>query len=570
MPGPRGRILPKRSPSGSYTASPAVRVNPFAPWATRPKPNPFDLPPGLAAAASSSTPAQGSQRGPGASRMNKVYLKTLRGKEGSKGAIVQSHFHHYKMGQSLSHHSQHSHTIAEYNKAMVLNATGQLFIHRDISVLNKYWAPNYKQHNPAVPDGRDALAAIVPSLPPTFKYEVGLASAKGDLVWVHGRYTGWAPKPLVAVDIYRVQYGQIAEHWDVMQEEVPANQTKSGRPMFEPPLHLTAFERHKQLADAGNADSQNWLGMIYREGDIGIEKDLFESVKWFKLAADQGHAEGLFNLGKRYELGEGVTMDQAESLRLYIKAAEKGNATAQCSVAYAYQVGQGVPEDRKEAIKWYTASAEQGFAWAQYRIGCLLEDAEEGEKDISEITKWFSKAAAQEGNPPGKSLAQDKTIEPNLARPSSHIEPNLARPSSQSLKLLQTKKKKSTTAQANKAMILSATHKLFNDRDISVLNKYWSPDYKQHNPAVPDGRDALAAIVPSLPPTFKYEIGFASTEGNLVWVHGKYTGWAPKPLVAVDIYKVEDGKIVEHWDVMQEEVPAEQTKSGRPMFEVGI
>ncbi|KAJ3101947.1 hypothetical protein HDU97_000923 [Phlyctochytrium planicorne] len=135
------------------------------------------------------------------------------------------------MGQGHSHHNAPS--IAETNKAMILEATSQLFIHRNISVLNQYWKPDYKQHNPAVPDGRDALAAIVPNLPAEFKYEIGLASAEGDLVWVHGRYTGWAPKPLVAVDIYRVEYGQIAEHWDVMQEEVPANQTKSGRPMFE-------------------------------------------------------------------------------------------------------------------------------------------------------------------------------------------------------------------------------------------------------------------------------------------------------------------------------------------------
>ena len=42
-------------------------------------------------------------------------------------------------------------------------------------------------------------------------------------------------------------------------------------------------------------------------------------------------------------------------------------------------------------------------------------------------------------------------------------------------------------------------------------------------------------------------------------IHGRYTGWAPKPLVAVDIFRIVDGKLVEHWDVMQEEVPVEKT-----------
>ena len=62
-----------------------------------------------------------------------------------------------------------------------------------------------------------------------------MATASGDLVMVHGRYTGWGPKPLVAVDIFRVKDGKVVEHWDVMQEEIPADQTASGNPMFTAP-----------------------------------------------------------------------------------------------------------------------------------------------------------------------------------------------------------------------------------------------------------------------------------------------------------------------------------------------
>ncbi len=56
--------------------------------------------------------------------------------------------------------------------------------------------------------------------------------AQGDLVMAHGRYTGWGPKPMVAVDIFRIEAGRVAEHWDVMQEEVPASETASGNGMF--------------------------------------------------------------------------------------------------------------------------------------------------------------------------------------------------------------------------------------------------------------------------------------------------------------------------------------------------
>jgi predicted SnoaL-like aldol condensation-catalyzing enzyme len=62
-----------------------------------------------------------------------------------------------------------------------------------------------------------------------------MAVADGDFVMVHGRYTGWGPKPMVAVDIFRVNDGKVVEHWDVMQEEVSAAETASGHAMFTKP-----------------------------------------------------------------------------------------------------------------------------------------------------------------------------------------------------------------------------------------------------------------------------------------------------------------------------------------------
>ena len=71
-------------------------------------------------------------------------------------------------------------------------------------------------------------------MPPTFTYEPGMVVAEGDLVMIHGRHSGWRPKPVIAVDIFRVKDGKLVEHWDGMQEEVPASETKSGNAMFEP------------------------------------------------------------------------------------------------------------------------------------------------------------------------------------------------------------------------------------------------------------------------------------------------------------------------------------------------
>jgi predicted SnoaL-like aldol condensation-catalyzing enzyme len=120
------------------------------------------------------------------------------------------------------------------NKEIVLEVLKRAFIDRDPTVVEQYFAASYTQHNPLIPDGPLAIAKMIPTLT-ALSYEPGMAVADGDLVMVHGRYTGWGPKPMVAVDIFRVKGGKVVEHWDVMQEEVGAAETASGHAMFTTP-----------------------------------------------------------------------------------------------------------------------------------------------------------------------------------------------------------------------------------------------------------------------------------------------------------------------------------------------
>jgi predicted SnoaL-like aldol condensation-catalyzing enzyme len=118
------------------------------------------------------------------------------------------------------------------NKEIVLAVLKGAFIDRDPGVVEKFFASTYTQHNPAIPNGPDPIPGLIAGLSKDFSYEPGMAVAEGELVMVHGRYVGWGPKPMIAVDIFRVANGKVAEHWDVMQEEVPASATASGNPMF--------------------------------------------------------------------------------------------------------------------------------------------------------------------------------------------------------------------------------------------------------------------------------------------------------------------------------------------------
>jgi predicted SnoaL-like aldol condensation-catalyzing enzyme len=118
------------------------------------------------------------------------------------------------------------------NKALVLKVLTELFTDRDVSALDRYYTESQIQHDPQLHDGTGELRARITENP-NLHHQAGMVTADGDIVMVHGRYEGMGPKPVVAVDIYRIEDGRIAEHWDVLQEEV--SPTASGHPMFTMP-----------------------------------------------------------------------------------------------------------------------------------------------------------------------------------------------------------------------------------------------------------------------------------------------------------------------------------------------
>ena len=67
---------------------------------------------------------------------------------------------------------------------------------------------------------------------------------------------------------------------------------------------------------------------MYEQGR-GVPKNEKEAIRWFILAADQGHADAQYKLGVRYKFGWGVTRNEEEAIRLWKLAANQGNVKAQ-------------------------------------------------------------------------------------------------------------------------------------------------------------------------------------------------------------------------------------------------
>ena len=124
-----------------------------------------------------------------------------------------------------------------------------------------------------------------------------------------------------------------------------------------------------------------------------------------------------------------------------------------------------------------------------------------------------------------------------------------------------------TKQQSNKDLVLEAFDTLFNKRDYAKAETFWSPKYIQHSAHIEAGREGLFNLVKSIPATLKYESSLIVAEGDFVILHGRFSGIGLQVnWIAADIVRMEDGILVEHWDVIQDEATKEQSKSKLPMF----
>jgi predicted SnoaL-like aldol condensation-catalyzing enzyme len=124
-----------------------------------------------------------------------------------------------------------------------------------------------------------------------------------------------------------------------------------------------------------------------------------------------------------------------------------------------------------------------------------------------------------------------------------------------------------TTTTENKELVLAAFDTLFNKRDYTAAERFWSPDYVQHSAHIEPGREGLFDLIRNSPPELRYEHDLIVAEGDYVIVHGRFSGTGrPRNWIAADVLRINDGRLAEHWDVLQDEATKAESKSGRPMF----
>ena len=121
--------------------------------------------------------------------------------------------------------------------------------------------------------------------------------------------------------------------------------------------------------------------------------------------------------------------------------------------------------------------------------------------------------------------------------------------------------------ETNKALVLEAFDTLFNKRDYAAAERFWSPNYIQHSAHIEPRREGLFNLIRSAPETLRYEHQLIVAENDYVIVHGRFSGHGPPVAwIAADIVRIENDRLAEHWDVIEDEARRESSKSGLPMF----
>ena len=159
------------------------------------------------------------------------------------------------------------------------------------------------------------------------------------------------------------------------------------------------FEATKQAAEKGDPAAQVQLGTMYNSGekDYGVPKNNAEAIKWYRLAAEQGYAQGENDLGNMYREGEGVAKDHAEAAKWYKLAADQNHAGSLNHLGWYYYTGEGVAKNDAEAVRLYRLAVVQGHAHSQFNLAIMYENGAGVPQDSILAYVWYSLAIAHNG-----------------------------------------------------------------------------------------------------------------------------------------------------------------------------
>jgi hypothetical protein len=149
------------------------------------------------------------------------------------------------------------------------------------------------------------------------------------------------------------------------------------------------------LADHGDAEACNVIGMMYKQG-IGLKQNDEKAFIYFQKAAESGYAKAALNIALMYKYGHGVDQNYTKFIEWLEKAAEMGYEHTEYLLGYSFYKGQGKKQNYQIAFQYFEKGAEKGNAACSYMLSLcyfmgrgIARDADKG--------KYWMEIAANKG-----------------------------------------------------------------------------------------------------------------------------------------------------------------------------
>lgn len=139
----------------------------------------------------------------------------------------------------------------------------------------------------------------------------------------------------------------------------------------------------------------NAIGNLYSSGCGTQPRDPEKALEWYQKAADGDYTPAIYNIGRKYNAGEGVSKDIPKALEYFETAAMRGNGDAACDIGWIYERGADVEKSEAEAEKWYKLSYQNGSKSGAFDLGCLYMYAKEITPDYDLMLTCLETAARE-------------------------------------------------------------------------------------------------------------------------------------------------------------------------------
>lgn len=144
-------------------------------------------------------------------------------------------------------------------------------------------------------------------------------------------------------------------------QDVCEKNIKKAQSLIQNPSPFTEqaaiFNLIEPCALQGNAEAENYLGMLYLKG-IGTEKDDIKAFKYISKSAKKNYDKAQYNLGRLYKYGSGCQLNFQKAMDWFETATANGNQRAAYSLGYMYYKGYGVEQNYTKAVYWFKRSED--------------------------------------------------------------------------------------------------------------------------------------------------------------------------------------------------------------------